>query len=284
MKLDLHTHSTISDGHLSPVALVQAAVAAGLDVLALTDHDSAAGVREAQIAAAGTPLHVIAGIEVSTRHGDDELHILGYLIDPESPAIQRHQQQALEQRRRRMRGMVAKLQELGIPIEFDDVVSAAGPEVASLGRPHLARALLSGGHTRYYGEAFARYLSDSGPAFVHTAFPDVRAAIQLIHEAGGVAVWAHPPLPIFEREISQFADWGLDGVECFRPAVPPAESLLLETVSRELGLFPTGGSDWHGPHRTLLGDFFIRAPYMREFLEVARQRGGLPRVSAAVDG
>ncbi len=283
MKLDLHTHSTISDGHLSPVALVHAAVAGGLDIIALTVHDSAAGVAAAQAAAGGMPLQVVTGIELSTRHETEELHILGYFFDPQAPGILRHQERAVEQRHHRMHGMVAKLQNLGVRIEFDDVVRAAGPEVASLGRPHLARALLDGGHTRYYGEAFARYLSDSGPAFVHTDFPPVRAAIELIHEAGGIAVWAHPPLTVFEREIRLLAEWGLDGVECFRPALPPAESLLLETVTRELGLFPTGGSDWHGPHRALLGDYFVRSRYVREFLEVGWRRGRLLDFPAPVD-
>ncbi len=272
MKLDLHTHSAVSDGHLPPAAVVDAAVAGGLDMIALTDHDTAVGVVEAWEAARNAPLQVVAGIEVSTRHGVDELHILGYFIDPLSPAIERHQQAAFEQRNVRMHGMVAKLQDLGIPIEFEDVVKAAGPEVSSLGRPHLARALLHGGHTRYYGEAFARYLSDSGPAFVVTGFPPVRDAIEMIHAAGGVAVWAHPPLEVFEREIQRFADWGLDGVECLRPLVPPAESLLLETTTRQFGLFPTGGSDWHGPHRAALGEYFVRSSDVPEFLKALRQR------------
>lgn len=284
MKLDLHTHSSTSDGHLSPAALVRAAIAGGLDIIALTDHDTTAGVVEAWEAAQGTGLQVLAGIEVSTRHGPDELHILGYFIDPFSPAIRRHQQFALERRHVRMRGMIAKLRDLGIAIEFEDVVKAAGPEVASLGRPHLARALLDHGHTRYYGEAFARYLSDHGPAFVVTSFPQVRDAIEMLHAAGGVAVWAHPPLEVFDREIRRFADWGLDGVECLRPLVPPAESLLLESTAREFGLFPTGGSDWHGPHRAALGEFFVRASEVPEFLEVLRQKGRADLSPSPADG
>ncbi len=178
----------------------------------------------------------------------------------------RHQEASVERRVDRMRRMVGRLQELGLAIDFDDVVQAAGPDAATLGRPHLARALLARGQIRYYGEAFERYLADGGAAFVETEFPDVREAIETIRAAGGVAVWAHPPLEMFDREIRTFAAWGLNGVECFRPTTPPAESMLFETAARSLGLLRTGGSDWHGPHRTRLGDFWVDAGEVRELL------------------
>ena len=257
MKLDLHLHSHASDGQLSPAAVAEAAVAGGLDVIALTDHDTAAGVHEAQEAGREMGLRVIPGIEVSTRHGDDEVHILGYFIDPDSTAIRGHQQDSATRRQDRMRRMVGKLQDLGLGVQYEDVVEAAGPDARSLGRPHLARALLSGGHTRWYGEAFERYIGNSGLAMVATDFPGVREAFDMIHAAGGVAVWAHPEIPVFDREIKRFVEWGLSGVECFRPTTLPADSLFLETVARELGLFPTGGSDWHSPFRNRLGDFFV---------------------------
>ena len=272
MKLDLHVHSHASDGQLSPAAVAEAAVAGGLDVIALTDHDTAAGVQEAQEVARDMGLRVIAGIEVSTRQDAEEIHILGYFIDPAAPAIRRHQQGANERRRDRMRRMVGKLQDLGMEIDYEDVVQAAGPDAQSIGRPHLARALLAGGHTRYYGEAFARYIGDDGLAVVETDFPSVREAIDTIHNAGGVAVWAHPSIELFDREIRRFAQWGLDGVECFRPNTPPTESLFLETAARDLGLFPTGGSDWHAPYRTRLGEFFLREQDVRELLDAGDTR------------
>lgn len=270
-RIDLHLHSHASDGHLSPTALVDAAVAGGLDVIALTDHDTTAGVPEALEAARERPIRVIPGIEVSTRHGGLEFHILGYFVDPASEALVHYQQGSAGRRADRMRRMVRKLQEQGIGVDYEDVVKAAGPEAASIGRPHLARALLAGGHTRTYGEAFDRFLADGGSAFVATEFPTVQEAIGMIRAAGGVAVWAHPPMEAFDREIRTFAEWGLAGVECFRPNTPPSESLLFETAGRELGLFPTGGSDWHGPHRTRLGDYYVRPHEVRELLEV----GGL---------
>jgi len=267
-RIDLHLHSHASDGHLPPTAVVDAAAAGGLDVIALTDHDTVAGVREAIEAARERPIRVIPGIEVSTRHGEAELHILGYFVDPDAESLLRHQEGSHHRRTDRMRRMVGKLQEQGIPVEYEDVIREAGPDAASIGRPHLARALLAGGHTRYYGEAFERFLADGRSAFVQTEFPTVREAIDMIHAAGGVAVWAHPPMDVFDREIRTFAEWGMEGVECFRPNTSPGDSLFLETAARNLGMFPTGGSDWHGPHRSRLGDFYVRPEDVREFLEL----------------
>ncbi|MDB4948148.1 MAG: hypothetical protein JWM27_797 [Gemmatimonadetes bacterium] len=265
-RIDLHVHTHASDGQWSPTAVVQGAVQGGLHVLAVADHDTAAGVREAQSAAVGTGLRLIPAIEISTRHGDAEVHVLGYHVDPGAESIRLHCEASVARREERMRRMVARLQEQGVGIEFEDVVRAAGPDAASIGRPHLARALLAAGHTRYYGEAFDRYLRDGGTAFVTTEFPSVREAVDTIHAAGGLAVWAHPPLEMFEHEIRAFVDRGLDGVECFRPNTAPADAQMLETSARGLGLFPTGGSDWHGPHRTKLGDFSVAAEQVPEIL------------------
>lgn len=266
-RIDLHIHTHASDGQLSPTALVAAAVKGRLDVIAVTDHDTVAGVNEALAAAAGQPITVIAGVELSTRHGPHEIHVLGYFVDPASPALRDHQSAAGDRRAGRMQEMVRRLQELGVGVRYEDVLRVAGPEASSLGRPHLARALQQAGHTRSVGEAFDLYLKDGGSAFVETAFPSVREAIDTIHAAGGVAVWAHPELEVFDREIRTFASWGLNGVECFRPTTPPVESMLFEKVAREMGLFRTGGSDWHGPYKTRLGDWAVPSGEVRELLE-----------------
>lgn len=265
MRIDLHLHSHVSDGHMAPGDVARGALAAGLSLIALTDHDTAAGVPEAIAAAAGTPLRVLPGIEISTRFGEHEFHVLGYGIDPGSGVIAAHQDASLVRRVRRMERMVERLGEMGVAITFDEVSAAAGP-ARSLGRPHLARALLAGGHTRYYGEAFERYISDRGPAFVAESFPTPLDAIDIIHAAGGLAVWAHPPLDPFTELLPEFIAWGLDGVECYRPNNAPEDVLVLERATRELGLIPTGGSDWHGPHRASLGDFFVDPRYLPEFI------------------
>ncbi|HET7322189.1 MAG TPA: PHP domain-containing protein [Longimicrobiaceae bacterium] len=273
MKLDLHLHSHVSDGELPPARLVEAAVAAGLDLIALTDHDTAAGVPEAQRAAAELPVEVIAGIEISTRTGEHEFHMLGYHIDPLAPSIVAHQDASVHRRTERMRGMVEKLQAMGIPITFEEVVTAAGPDVRSLGRPHLARALHAAGHTRYYGEAFARFIADGGPAFVAQDFPSPEEAIAAVHAAGGVAVWAHPPLDAVADLLPEMVKWGLDGVECYRSNLSDDDVHRLLGLARENGLFPTGGSDWHGPHRAPLGSFFLRPEQVEDFLQIGRAGG-----------
>jgi predicted metal-dependent phosphoesterase TrpH len=265
-RIDLHIHTHASDGQLSPSAIVNAAVKGRLDVIAVTDHDTVNGLREALDAARGQPVTVIPGVELSTHHGEHEIHVLGYFVDPESPALRAHQDLAGERRAVRMQEMVRRMQELGAPVEYDDVLRIAGPEASSLGRPHLARALQQAGHTRSVGEAFDLYLKDGGSAFVPSAFPSVREAIDTIRAAGGVSVWAHPALEVFDREVRTFAQWGLNGIECYRPNTPPVESLLFEKAARDMGMFRTGGSDWHGPHKGPLGNWAVRGDEVREFL------------------
>src|SRR5690606_22388243 len=181
-----------SDGDVSPTEVTRIATSSGLDVIALTDHDTAAGVEEAVGAAQDLPLTVIPGIEISTMWEAHELHILGYWIDPKSEPILRHQTQSVLRRSVRMEEMVDRLQRLGVDVTMADVELAAGPTVQTLGRPHLARAIHTRGHTRYYAEAFVRFIGDGGPAYVAEGFPLPEHAIETIHAAGGVAVWAHP--------------------------------------------------------------------------------------------
>jgi 3',5'-nucleoside bisphosphate phosphatase len=258
LRIDLHLHSHVSDGQLSPGELVAAAAKGRLDVIALTDHDTAAGVPEARRAAEAAGIQLIPGIEISSRLDPHEFHILGYWIDPASDLILAHQESAISRRVRRMEKMVVRLQEMGIDISFEEVVAAAGPETHALGRPHLARALLNAGHIRYHGEAFVRFIGDNGPAFVAENFPTPAEAIASIHGAGGLAVWAHPPLDLFTAMLPKFREWGVDGVECYRPNLTGADIQLLEHTARQFGLLTTGGSDWHGPHRAALGDFSLR--------------------------
>lgn len=272
MRIDLHLHSHISDGDLSPTALVAAAAAARLDLISLTDHDTAAGVEEALEAARGGPVQVVPGIEISTCYPPHELHVLGYWVDSRAPSIVAHQDAAVQRRVLRMERMVDRLGELGVSVTMEAVRRAAGPEAQTLGRPHLARALLAAGVTRSFGEAFSRYIADGGPAFVSQDFPTPEEAIATIHAGGGVAVWAHPPLDVVEELLPAFASWGLDGVECFRPTLLAADVERLRELARVHGLFPTGGSDWHGPRRHFeLGDFNLSPEQVPELLA----RGGV---------
>jgi 3',5'-nucleoside bisphosphate phosphatase len=146
------------------------------------------------------------------------------------------------------------------------VVAAAGPEARSLGRPHLARVLVESGHARSLSESFDLYLGDSGPAFVLEDFPGVADAIALIHAAGGLAVWAHPPFSMLEREAPVFREMGLDGIEAFRPGYSPSDSRFVAGVARRNGMLTSGGSDWHGPERGPLGEFAVEAALLSDLL------------------
>jgi predicted metal-dependent phosphoesterase TrpH len=199
---------------------------------------------------------------------EHELHILGYWIDPQAESILGHQERGGRRRTVRMAAMIDRLRQLNVNISMSDVEKAAGPSVKTLGRPHLARALFAAGYTRYYSEAFNRYIGDSGPAYVAEGFPTPEDAITTIHAAGGVAVWAHPPIAWFEEGIGLLADWGLDGIECYRPGLLPADVACFEREVRNRELFPTGGSDWHGPQRSTLGDFGLSGDRVAQFLSI----------------
>jgi 3',5'-nucleoside bisphosphate phosphatase len=266
VRIDLHLHSSASDGQLAPDALVRRARARGLDVVALTDHDSAAGVPEA-LQAAPPGLRVIPGIEISARHRGAEIHVLGYGFDPEHPRILEYQGRAAHRREDRMERMITRLVALGLPVTMEEVRREAGADVRSLGRPHLARALVRRGHVRGMGEAFHLYLANGGPAFVETDFPSAADAAGIISEAGGVTVWAHPAAPEVEAWLDELVAAGFEGVEAYRPDSLPLDAALLRERAAAHGLLLTGGSDWHGPFRTELGTFWVTPEEIGPFLE-----------------
>ncbi|MGD0485407.1 MAG: PHP domain-containing protein, partial [Gemmatimonadales bacterium] len=244
MRLDLHTHTTCSDGTLTPGELIAAANAGGLDVVAVTDHDTAAGVEAARAAAAaaGGP-QVVAGAELTCSLDGAEVHLLGYGIAPAHPAIAAFAVRGAALRRERLAAMIERLNRLGIRIHVEDVEVPA--DCAAVGRPHLARALVKRGTVVNFQDAFTRFLADGGPAWVPSRGPGLEEGIAAVHAAGGLSVWAHPALDDARRFAAARA-LGLDGVETIRPRVEPASSLALEQAAREAGLCFSGGSDWHG--------------------------------------
>jgi hypothetical protein len=263
MRLDLHVHSTCSDGTLAPAALVAAANAGGLDVLAVTDHDTAAGSEAARAAAAaaGGP-RVVAGIELTCSYDGAEVHLLGYGFAPDHPAVEAFAARGAALRRARLAAMVDRLHALGVRIREEEV--EVEPGCRSVGRPHLARALVKRGTVPNFQEAFARFLGDGGPAWVPSRGPDLAEGIATIRGAGGLSVWAHPSL----EESRRFADaraLGLDGVETIRPRLEPASSLALEQAAREAGLVFTGGSDWHGAPPNL-GAWYVTERHVGDLL------------------
>jgi 3',5'-nucleoside bisphosphate phosphatase len=267
LRIDLHIHSTASDGSLSPAAVVTAARAGRLHVIAVADHDTVGGVREAQAAATGS-VHVIPALEISTYHGGSELHMLGYFIDPQNPTLLRFGERAAGRREERMRDMIDRLGGVGIHVAWADVLAAAGSRPDSIGRPHLARALVQRGFVPTVAEAFDRYIGDHGPAFVPTRLVTPAQAIELIHAVGGVAVWAHPRPDLLEAELPEFTAAGLDGIECYRPRLSSPEADRLAAIATRHGLFVTGGSDWHGDWHGPLGDFAVERDDVAAFLEI----------------
>lgn len=265
MKVDLHIHSTASDGGLPPSEVVEAAVAGGLDVMALADHDTVDGVGPA-LHAAGDRLRLIPAIEISALHNGRDVHVLGYGVDTATPILQQYTALASTVREERIREMIRKLDDLDIHVDFEAVLAEAGPNSSTLARPHLARVLLSAGHVTSVPEAFDRYLGDEGPAFVPVQLLDVAEAIDHIHEAGGLAVWAHPPLPLLGGALREFVEAGLDGLECYRPRVNPQDLNRLLNKARQHDLLVTGGSDWHGPWHGSLGTFHVGQDQVAELL------------------
>jgi 3',5'-nucleoside bisphosphate phosphatase len=245
-------------------------VSGGLDVIALADHDTVAGVREAQ-AAAGSGLRVIPALEISASQDARELHLLGYFVDPDAPSIVDYTSRAEVAREVRIRQMIDRLAELDVDVEFDAVAAEAGPTVRSLARPHLARALHTAGQVGSVAEAFDRYIGNDGPAYVAARLVDGVSAIRIIHEAGGLAVWAHPPQSLLDELLPPLVDAGLDGLECYRPRLPEPDLKRVLRAAHRHGLLPTGGSDWHGEWHGVLGSFHLGPAQVGAFLE----RGGV---------
>lgn len=259
MRIDLHTHSTASDGTDTPAELVRNSAAAGLDVVALTDHDTTRGHAEA-IAALPQGLTLVTGAELSCRIDGISMHMLAYLFDPEEPALLAERELVRDDRVPRAKGMIAKLDALGVPVTWEQVLRIAGD--GSVGRPHVASALVELGVVPTVGDAFTEdWLADGGRAFVEKHETDPFEALRLIKAAGGVAVFAHPAASkrgrtVPESAIAELASAGLDGIEVDHMDHEPDTRARLRGLAKELGLLVTGSSDYHGSRKTcVLGEY-----------------------------
>ena len=241
--VDLHMHSTASDGSLPPEAVVQAAHAAGLGVIALTDHDTMGGVDAARREGDRIGVRVITGTELSAHDGDREVHLLALHLS-RVEAIESHLAHFRETRRTRAERIVAALNGLGIPVTFEAVLAQS--QGGAVGRPHVARALIAGGWAADSREAFDRYLGHGRPANVPKPRLPIADAIRLVHDAGGLAILAHPGPEGNRQRVQRFAAAGLDGLEVRHPSHSPDDTARLSALVEELNLVPSGGSDWHG--------------------------------------
>lgn len=259
MRIDLHCHSTASDGTDTPAELVRNAAAAGLDVVALTDHDTTRGYAEA-IGALPEGLTLVTGAELSCRLDGVSLHMLAYLFDPEEPALLAERELVRDDRVPRARGMIAKLRELGVPVTWEQVARIAGD--GSVGRPHVATALVELGVVPSVSDAFTEeWLADGGRAYVEKHETDPFEAIRLVKGAGGVTVFAHPGADkrgrtVPEAAIAELAAAGLDGIEVDHMDHDADTRARLRGLAKDLGLLVTGSSDYHGSRKTcVLGEY-----------------------------
>jgi predicted metal-dependent phosphoesterase TrpH len=272
---DLQSHSLYSDGAMAPAEVVRAAAAAGVELLAVSDHDTAAGTAEAVAAGADTGVRVVSATEISAIYaGRQDLHILGYLIDPDEPALTLALERSRTDRGNRAGVMAEALKELGFALD-EDLLAQRAAQGQSIGRPHLALAVTSvpANHDRLAAEGLldptaflVAYLIEGRPGFRPRAAPSVEEAIELIHGAGGVAIWAHPFWDIDAPDavltaIDHFREAGLDGVEAFYVTHDAEQTRLLASRCAVLDLLTTGSSDFHGPQHHTFSRFRAFSTY-----------------------
>lgn len=266
MRLDLHIHTTASDGAWEPAEVVHGARSGGLHAIAVTDHDTVAGVAGAQSAGAEAGITVIAGCELSSTLDGRELHILGYGVDTSNEALLERGVRARVRRRERMAEMVERLRAQGIDVDLDSVEEMTG-DGGMIGRPHLAQALVDADEVGSVDEAFDRLIGNYHEAYVSTDLGSPQDAIEVIRGAGGVPVWAHPPSDLVESLTPKLADAGLGGLEAYRSNYRATKIRRYRDLAKAHGLVVSGGSDWHDPKRNeKLGRFWSTWGQLKELL------------------
>ena len=250
--IDLHTHTTASDGTLTPSELVSLAKKTGLQAVAITDHDTIEGVQEALAAGERIGLEVVPGVEIGVNF-TREMHILGYFIDPKNPDLARSLALLREFRDQRNPRMVEKLREMGFDITMEEVISEAGGKV--IGRPHFAAVMIKKGYVADFNEAFEKYLGAGKPAYVKKDKMPPQEGIKLITGAGGIPVLAHPKYLEFQGDVNleellrELITYGLKGIEVYYTTHTPEETERYRHLAGKLGLRLTGGSDFHGNNK-----------------------------------
>ena len=264
MKVDLHIHTSFSDGAFTPEKIVDIAIEAGMDVIAITDHDNVLSYEHAKnyIQSLGTNLQLINGVEINTLYKGYEIHILGYLMnnnDSDFQKLLKAQQKARIAQTHEIITLLKKKE--GIKIKFDDIKKLV-QEGGSIGRPHIARAITSAGGTDNVMDAYSKYINDDSPVYVQRKTVSPHEAVEIIYEAGGIPVFAHPfDVDIAESLTKELMTCGLRGIEAYHRKHSPAMVEYYSSIAEKLGLIVTGGSDFHAPNpingQTILGKIFI---------------------------
>ncbi|MFZ5975616.1 MAG: PHP domain-containing protein [Bacillota bacterium] len=273
-KIDLHTHTTASDGSLTPPELVDRALSLGFSAIAITDHDTVSGVLPACVHAEKTPLTVIPGVEMGAQY-TGEMHILGLGVDSQEPVFLSALAQLRDARKERNRRMVEKLQGLGLPVSWADI--AAGHEESVIGRAHMAHALIQNGVVPNLAQAFEKYLGEGKKAYVERMRFTPSQTIDLIHQAGGLSVLAHPVQleldePALYAVCKALKDRGLWGIEAYHPMHSNSETAAYCRLARRLGLMITGGSDFHGLNKpdVELGDSVVQCAELEKAMHALK--------------
>jgi predicted metal-dependent phosphoesterase TrpH len=253
--IDLHLHTTASDGRLSPAQLVARVAAAGITTMSVTDHDTVAGLAEVEVAASARGIRLVPGIEVTSVADFRDVHMLGYLFDPTDRQLLSFLEGQRALRVSRVREIGSRLARLGMPIDVEALVTtAASRPGTSVGRPQIARAMVAAGHVSSVQEAFERWLATGLPGFVPRTGPSPAAVVDVIHAAGGVASMAHPAITRRDDLIAPLAEHGLDAIEVYHSDHQPEDVQEYRGLVQRLGLLATGGSDFHGDPSTQPGD------------------------------
>lgn len=271
MRADLHLHSNYSDGKHSPREIFSFAALGGLDLISITDHDTVSHIPECLRQAEKAWFPFIPGVEFSTEFRGRDIHVLGYALDTDNPVLREHLVRSRHRRFERARRILQILDRKNVSIpeqELDQV-----PEEQTPGRPLIARLLIKYNYVRSFKEAFVRYLGADAPAYVHYELVETGRVLDLIHDAGGISVLAHPPMEGFEDLVESLAAEGLMGVEVYRPQLNAGQIGKVEKRVLEMGLLATGGSDWH-EHlpQFRLGDFHLDSEPIRPFLDLVSRR------------
>jgi len=272
---DLHTHSLRSDGAHEPAEVVRRAAARGVRVMALSDHDTLAGVAEAVATGEGLGVRIIPSTELNTESEWGDAHVLGYFLDPGDAALEDRLRWLRENRGRRIELMVERLGALGFPVSLERVKEIA--QGGALGRPHLAQALFEAGHVPKYDAAFSTLIGKDSPAYVARVGLTPLEAVRLVRDHGGVPSLAHPWTVIdIEAVLPQLVDAGLDGIECYYGSHLATDTVRYLALASRYGLVPTGGSDFHGrgEHGTPLGGLWTPADTVDR---LERRRGSAER-------
>jgi len=245
--VDLHLHTTASDGRCTPRELVDRAAAAGVTVMGVTDHDTTAAIREVSEVARARGIEVITGIEITAVEAGRDVHVLGYFVDPADVQLAGFLQRQRTQRIARVKAVGDRLAQLGMPIDILPLIAKAKDDGGrSIGRPQIARAMIAAGYAADSREAFDKWLATGRPAFVPRAGAPPEEVIRIVHEAGGVASLAHPGQTAVDARISAYVDAGLDALEAFHPDHDKPSTDRYRGVAAHLKLLVTGGSDFHG--------------------------------------